>query len=72
MRENIFSSLPSCIKDKIHDGREFKRLIRNFLYCNNFYTSEDYFNYKIKNGQVYYHNPFYYVTYYFMLSIWSL
>jgi hypothetical protein len=34
--QKVFNSLPSCIKDKIYNGREFKRLIRNFLYCNNF------------------------------------
>jgi hypothetical protein len=37
MGQKMFNSLPSCIKDKINTRREFKRLIRNFLYCNNFY-----------------------------------
>ena len=46
MGQNIFNSLPSDIKDKIDNGREFKRLIRNFLYCNNFYSLEEYFNYE--------------------------
>jgi hypothetical protein len=47
MGQKIFNSLPSGIKDKINDGREFKRLITNFLYCNNFCTLEDCFNYEI-------------------------
>jgi hypothetical protein len=46
MGQNIFNSLPSHIKDKIDNGREFKRLIRNFLYCNNFYSLKEYFNYE--------------------------
>jgi hypothetical protein len=46
MGQKIFNSLPSDIKDKIDNGREFKRLIRNFLYCNNFYSLEEHFNYE--------------------------
>jgi hypothetical protein len=56
MGQKIFNSLPSDIKDKIDNGREIKRLIRNFLYCNNFYSLEEYFNYEInRNRHVYYH-----------------
>jgi hypothetical protein len=40
-----FNNLPSDIKDKINNEREFKRLIRNFLYCSNFYSLQEYFNY---------------------------
>jgi hypothetical protein len=46
MGQKIFNTLPSHIKDKIDNGRAFKRLIRNFLYCNNFYSLEEYFNYE--------------------------
>jgi hypothetical protein len=52
MGQNIFNSLPACIKDKICDRREFKRLIRNFFYCNNFYRLEYYFNYKINKKYI--------------------
>jgi hypothetical protein len=38
-------NLSSGIEDKIDNEREFKRLIGNFLYCNNFYSLEEYFNY---------------------------
>jgi hypothetical protein len=37
----VFSSLPSDIKDKVHDIKEFKWLIKNILFCN---TLEEYFN----------------------------
>jgi hypothetical protein len=42
----VFNSLPFDIKDKVHDIKEFKRLIKNFLYCNTFCTLEEYFNHK--------------------------
>jgi hypothetical protein len=41
----VFDSLPSYIKVKINDINEFKWLIKNFLYCNTFYTLEEYINY---------------------------
>jgi hypothetical protein len=37
----VFNSLPSYIKVKINDINEFKQLIKNFLYCNTFYTLEE-------------------------------
>jgi len=40
-----FSSLTSYIKDEQHDVNEFKCLVRNFLYCNTFYTLEECFSY---------------------------
>jgi hypothetical protein len=43
---NIFNKLSSYIKEKFNNESEFKRLIRNFLYCNNFYTLEECFSYK--------------------------
>jgi hypothetical protein len=46
MGQNIFNSLPLDMKDKNGNGREFKRLIRNFLYFNNFYSLEEYINYE--------------------------
>jgi hypothetical protein len=46
---NVFNSLPSYIKVKINDINEFKWLIKNFLYCNTFYTLEEYFNYFNRN-----------------------
>jgi hypothetical protein len=41
----VFNSIPSYIKVKSNNINEFKWLIKNFLYCNTFYTSEEYFNY---------------------------
>ena len=43
-----FNSLPSYIKDKIQDIKQFRQLIKNFLYCNTFYTLDEYFNYNKK------------------------
>ena len=43
--QKIFNNLPSDVKDKIDNEREYKRLIRNVLYCNNFYSLEEYFDY---------------------------
>jgi hypothetical protein len=42
----IFNRLPSYIKEETHNVRKFRRLIKNFQYCNNFYTLDEYFNYK--------------------------
>jgi hypothetical protein len=39
----VFNSLPSDIKDKVPDIKDFKSLIKNFLSCNTFYTLEEYF-----------------------------
>jgi len=39
-----FNILPSYIKDKLQDIKEFKRLIKNILYSNTFYTLGEYFN----------------------------
>jgi len=41
----VFSSLPSYIKDRQLDANEFKQLIKIFLYCNTFYTLQEYFSY---------------------------
>jgi hypothetical protein len=43
--QTIFNNLPSDVKDKIDNEREYKRLIRNVLYCINFYSLEEYFDY---------------------------
>jgi hypothetical protein len=40
----IFNSLPSKIKDLIHNIKQFKRVLKNFLYLNSFYTLEEYLN----------------------------
>jgi hypothetical protein len=45
MGQKSFNNLPSDIKDKIDNEREFKTLIRSFLHCSNFYSLEEYFNY---------------------------
>jgi hypothetical protein len=42
----IFNSLPSYIKEEIHNVRKFRQLLKNVLYCKNFYTLDEYFNYK--------------------------
>jgi hypothetical protein len=39
-----FNILPSHIKDKLQDIKEFNCLIKNFLYCNTSYTLDEYFN----------------------------
>lgn len=41
----VLNTIPTCIKDGQHNVNEFKQLVRNFLYCNTFYTSEEYFDY---------------------------
>jgi len=46
----VFNSLLSYIKDKLQDGEEFKRLIKNFLYCNMLYTADEYFSYNKKEN----------------------
>jgi hypothetical protein len=40
----VFKNLLSNIKDKVHDIKAFKWLIKNFLYHNTFYTLEEYCN----------------------------
>ena len=42
------NSLPSYIKFKLQDIKKFKWLIKNFLYCNTFYTLDEYFKYNKK------------------------
>lgn len=44
----VFNNLPSPIKEKLQDIKEFKRLIKIFLYCNTFNTLAEYFNYNKK------------------------
>ena len=44
----VFKILPSYIKNNLQDIKEFKWLIKNFLYCNTFYTLDEYFNYNKK------------------------
>jgi hypothetical protein len=46
MGRKIFNSLPSYIKEEIHNVRKFRRLLKHFLYCKNFYTLDEYFDYK--------------------------
>jgi hypothetical protein len=41
----IFNSLPSEIKDLIYDIKQFKRVLKNVLRLNSFYTFEEYFGY---------------------------
>jgi hypothetical protein len=41
----IFNSLPSEIKDLIYDFKQLKRVLKNFIYLNSFYTLEEYFGY---------------------------
>jgi hypothetical protein len=40
----IFNSLPSYIKDLSHNIKQFKLVLKNFLYLNSFYTLDGYFN----------------------------
>jgi len=46
----VFNSLPSSMKEKLQDIKEFKRLIKIFLYCNTFNTMDEYFNYNKKEN----------------------
>ena len=46
----VFNSLPSSMKEKLQDIKEFKRLIKIFLYCNTFNTLDEYFNYNKKEN----------------------
>jgi hypothetical protein len=46
----VFNSLQSYVKNKRQDIKEFKWLIKNFLYCNTFYTLGEYFNYNEKEN----------------------
>ena len=45
-----FNNLPIYIKDKLQDITQFRLLIKNFLYCNSFYTLDEYFNYNKKEN----------------------
>jgi hypothetical protein len=40
----IFNCLPSDIKDLSHNIKQFKLVLKNFLYLNSFYTLDGYFN----------------------------
>jgi hypothetical protein len=40
----IFRGLTACIKGISHNIKEFKPLLKNFLYSNSFYTLEIYFD----------------------------
>jgi len=48
----IFNSLPSSIQEKLQDIKEFKRLIKIFLYCNTSNTLDEYFNYNKKEKHI--------------------
>jgi hypothetical protein len=43
-RVKMFNSLPSQIKDLSHNGKQFKRALKNFLYFHSFYTLDEYFS----------------------------
>jgi hypothetical protein len=40
----IYNILPSYIKDLSHNIKQFKLVLKNFLYLNSFYTLNEYFN----------------------------
>jgi hypothetical protein len=44
---NIYNNLPLFIKESIATPKEFKFLLKNFLYSNIFYTLEEYFNHNL-------------------------
>ena len=46
MGRKIFKSLPSYMKEEIHNVRKFRRLLKNFICCKNVYTLHEYFDYK--------------------------
>jgi hypothetical protein len=41
---NVFSNLPSQIKDLSHNRNQFKRALKNFFYFHSFCTLDEYFN----------------------------
>jgi hypothetical protein len=41
----IFNSLPFHIKDLAHNIKQFKLVLKNFLYSNYSYALDEYFNY---------------------------
>ena len=41
----VFNSLPTYIKDIFFNVKEFKHLLKTFLYLNSFYMLEEYFQY---------------------------
>ena len=41
----VSNSLPTYVKDIPCNVKEFKLLLKNFLYFNSFYTLEEYFQY---------------------------
>jgi hypothetical protein len=41
----VFNGLPTYIKDISCNVKEFKSLLKNFLFSNSFYTLEGYFQY---------------------------
>ena len=45
-------AVPSYIKNKLQDIKEFKWLIKNFLFCNTFHTLDEYFNYNKKRKHI--------------------
>jgi hypothetical protein len=43
----FYNKLPVFIKESIATTKEFKFLLKNFLYSNIFYTSDEYFNHNL-------------------------
>jgi hypothetical protein len=41
----VFNILLCYTKDLAHKSKQFKLVLKNFLYSNSFYTFEEYFNY---------------------------
>jgi hypothetical protein len=44
---NIYNKLPVFIKESIATAKEFKFLLKSFLYSNTFYTLDEYFNHNL-------------------------
>jgi hypothetical protein len=44
MAIKIYNSLPTQTKKTAHDAKQFRKDLKSFLYCNSFYTLQEYFN----------------------------
>jgi len=56
MGPKVFNSLPTCIKEISCNVKEFKSLLKNFLFSKSFYMLEEYFKY---NNTQYINNSIY-------------
>jgi len=58
----VFNSLPTYIQDISCNVKEFKSLLKNFLYSNSFYMLEEYFQYNNRQYIIIVYILLYYLT----------